>query len=106
MKKENNPWTKGVVLICTKCHKSITNLHDEGNAGENLKTFLKKSFKESGDSEKIRVVTSSCLNVCIDEKQAVSYAPIDGQTETFTLNPESERDELLQLLQKRLKGKV
>lgn len=103
MKKENNPWSKGVVLVCTKCHKAISNLHEDGNAGENLKTFLKKSFKESGDSAKIRVVTSSCLDVCVDEMQAVTYASVEGKTETFTLHPEKDREELLQLLQKKIK---
>ncbi|MGZ3769222.1 MAG: DUF1636 family protein [Bdellovibrio sp.] len=102
MKTENNPWTKGVVLVCTKCHKAISNLTEEGNAGENLKNYLKKSFKESGDSEKIRVVTSSCLNVCISETQAVTYSPVDGKTETFTLQPEQEREELLQFLRKKI----
>lgn len=102
MKRENNPWSKGVVLVCTKCHKAITRLHEDGNAGENLKAFLKKSFKESGDSAKIRVVTSSCLDVCVDDKQAVTYASVEGKTETFTLHPEEDREELLQLLRKKI----
>lgn len=102
MKKENNPWSKGVVLVCTKCHKAISHLHEDGNAGENLKTFLKKSFKESGDSSKIRIVTTSCLDVCIDEKQAVTYAPVDGKTETFTIHPEKDREEFLQMLRKKI----
>ena len=44
MKKEDNPWSKGVVLVCTKCHKSISSklLSEEGNAADNLKMFLKK----------------------------------------------------------------
>ena len=48
MKKEETPWSKGVVLVCTKCHKSINPslLTEEGNAGENLKNYLKTvSFK-------------------------------------------------------------
>lgn len=102
MKTENNPWSKGVLLVCTKCHKAISNLSEEGNAGENLKTFLKKSFKGSGDAAKIRVVTSSCLDVCISEMQAVTYASVEGKTETFTLHPENEREELLQVLRKKI----
>lgn len=100
MKKEETPWTKGVVLVCTKCHKSINPelLHEEGNAGENLKNFLKKSFKDSGDSAKIRVVTSSCLDVCIDDLQALTFAAVDGSTETLTLNPEKDRAQILQYL--------
>ncbi|WP_413569412.1 (2Fe-2S) ferredoxin domain-containing protein [Bdellovibrio sp. HCB117] len=106
IKKEENPWSKGIVLVCTKCHKSISSksLHEEGNAGENLKTFLKRSFKESGDLSKIRIVTSSCLDVCIDELQALTYASVDGDTETFTVHPEADREELMQILRMKIKG--
>lgn len=104
MKREENPWSKGIVLICTKCHKSISSklLEEEGNSADNLKMFLKKSFKESGDSSKIRVVTSSCLDVCIDDTQAVTYAGTDGETETFAIHPEKDREKFL----KYLKGKI
>lgn len=104
MKHEENPWSKGVVLICTKCHKSISAklLEEEGNSADNLKMFLKKSFKESGDSSKIRVVTSSCLDVCIDDKQAVAYAATDGRTETFTIHPEKDREKFLKYLKDKI----
>lgn len=105
MKHEETPWSKGVVLVCTKCSKSISakSLHEEGNAGENLKTFLKRTFKESGDLSKIRVVTSSCLDVCIDEYQALTYAPVEGKTETFIVHPEEDREQLLKMLREKIK---
>ena len=104
LKKEETPWSEAVVLVCTKCSKSIlaSSLQEEGNAGENLKTFLKKSFKESGDLSKIRIVTSSCLDVCIDETQAVTFASVEGDTETFTVHPEKDREELLKLLKSKI----
>lgn len=104
LKKEETPWSEAVVLVCTKCSKSISAsaLKEEGNAGENLKTFLKRSFKESGDLSKIRVVTSSCLDVCIDETQAITIAGTDGKTETFTVHPEKDREELLALLKTKI----
>jgi len=104
IKKEETPWSEGVVLICTKCHKSISSslLKEEGNAGENLKMFLKKSFKETGDLSKIRVITTSCIDVCIDDLQAVSFAPENGKTETFTIHPEKDREEFLELLKSKI----
>ena len=104
LKKEETPWSEAVVLVCTKCSKSISasSLQEEGNAGENLKTFLKKSFKEIGDLSKIRIVTSSCLDVCIDETQAVTFASVEGDTETFTVHPEKDREELLKLLKSKI----
>lgn len=104
MKQEENPWSKGIVLICTKCSKSISSkdLKEDGNAAENLKTYLKKTFKESGDLSKIRIVTSSCLDVCVDDFQAVTYAGVDGDTETFTVHPEEDREKLLKFLRKKI----
>ena len=104
IKKEETPWSEAVVLICTKCSKSISSsmLKEDGNAGENLKMFLKKSFKDSGDGGKIRVVTSSCLDVCIDDTQAVTFASVDGDTETFTVHPEKDREELLKMLKDKI----
>ena len=105
LKREENPWTEGIVMVCTKCAKSISSksLKEEGNAGENLKTYLKKSFKETGDLSKIRIVTSSCLDVCIDETQAVTYASTGGETVTFIVHPEEDRKELLNLLRDKIK---
>lgn len=104
MNREENPWSEGIVLICTKCQKSIrpSLLKEEGSCADNLKMFLKKSFKESGDSSKIRVVTSSCLDLCIDDTQAVSFAATGGQTQTFALHPEKDREELLKLLKDKI----
>jgi hypothetical protein len=100
MKREENPWSEGILLVCTKCSKSISAsmLKEEGNAGENLKMFLKKSLKDSG------VVTSSCLDVCIDDFQAVTYAETAGATETMILHPEKEREELLTFLKEKARG--
>lgn len=104
IKKEETPWSEAVVLVCTKCSKAISasSLKEEGNAGENLKNFLKRSFKDSGDLSKIRIVTSSCLDVCIDELQALTIASVNGLTETLTVHPEQDRDELLQLLRSKI----
>lgn len=105
MIKEENPWSKGIVMICTKCHKSIRSslLKEDGNSADNLKMYLKKSFKESGDGSKIRVVTSSCLDLCIDDTQAVTYAAVDGKTETYAIHPEKDREEFLNLLKDKIR---
>lgn len=101
IKKEESPWSEAVVMVCTKCHKAISPqlLTEEGNAGEGLKNFLKRSLRESGHGPKVRVVTSSCLDVCIDDLQAISIAKIDGGTECFTLHPEKDREQILKVLQ-------
>ncbi len=104
MKQEDNPWSKALVTVCTKCGKSISSkdLEDPGNVAENLKMYLKKSFKDSGDSKKIRVVTSSCLDICVDDYQAVTIAKTDGKTESWILHPEKEKKDLLEYLKKQI----
>lgn len=104
MKKEETPWSSGVLMICTKCHKSIdsSKLKEEGNCGENLKMDLKGRFKKADQGHKIRVVTSSCLDVCIDNEQAVAFAPVQGPTQTFIMHPEKDRDELFHWLEERI----
>lgn len=104
MKKEENPWSQAIVLVCTKCHKSIdaSLLKQEGNAGENLRNYLKDEFRQRGELDKVRIVTSSCLDICEANLQAVTYAGVHGETETFTLHPENEREELL----KYVSGKI
>lgn len=104
MKREENPWSEGIVLICTKCQKSISSklLEQSGDVADNLKMFLKKSLKESGDGGKVRVVTSSCLDVCIDDTQAVTFASTHGETETFAIHPEKDREKFLKYLHEKI----
>lgn len=106
MKKEETPWSQAIVMVCAKCGKSINSksLEDPANVADNLKMYLKKSFKETGDLDKIRIVTSSCLDVCIDEYQAVSIAKTGGQTETWIMHPEIEKKELLEYLREKIKN--
>lgn len=105
MKKEETPWSEAAVLICTKCNKSISSsaLKEDGNCGENLKFYLKSKLKEAGKNKDIRVMTSSCLDVCEDGWQAVTYTPVapaGKHTETFILHPEKDREEFLRWLLK------
>ncbi len=105
MQKEKTPRTESAVFICTKCDKKIdrSQLTEEGNAGENLKTFLKTKMREAGKAQEIRIMTSSCLDVCEDGKQAFTYTPVAPcakHTETFVVHPEKDREEILAWLLK------
>lgn len=105
MKEESTPWSKGAVLICTKCNKLIEEkeLKESGNCGENLKTYLKGKVREARGRD-IRVLTSSCLDVCEPGYQAVTYTPVSGtggETKTWILHPEKDREELLEWIVKK-----
>ncbi len=73
MKSVELPWNKAAVFICTKCAKSISGASVD--FADDLKKELKSEIKELGLSQEIRVMTSSCLNICEKEFQAVALIP-------------------------------
>src|SRR5690349_8164728 len=98
MKKIDSPWRRGALLICTKCGKSISakSLDDPDDVAGNLKNYLKTNLKERGLAKQIRVMTSSFLDICEKEAQAVSYCAVNGKdSQQWTLHPEKEKEELL-----------
>jgi hypothetical protein len=106
IEKQPTPWSEAVVTICEKCGKSLQGLKlkEEGNAAENLKRYLKSRFKAGDDPKKVRVVTSSCLDVCIKDKVALSYNPAAGSKrsqQVLTVHPEEDREQLFQILSKK-----
>ena len=66
------------------------------------------AFRARGDTQrmhkKIRVMVSGCLNVCIDNEQAVVYQPVSGVTEAFTIGSHLEENiqEMKEILAKKL----
>lgn len=101
MKKEEVPWSRRCVFICTKCHKSFPegSFSQEGNCGENLKNYLKAEVKQHQLQDEIRVMNSSCLNVCEPQRQAVFVQEASGSGKIYVLHPENERSEILQIVQ-------
>lgn len=105
MNKIDNRWQSGILMVCTACQKKTLDgveLKIEGNAGESLKNYLKSEMIQLGHGKTIRVITSSCLDVCQKGAQAVAFCPTNGATETYTLHPEKDREQLLQLLKSKI----
>lgn len=105
MEKQTTKWTMGALLICERCGKSFIpgTLKEPGEPAENLKKYLKSQLKDQGLSGDIRVMTSSCLGICEDNKQALTYLPSAGPgVETYTVHPEEDREVILDYL----KGKL
>ncbi|WP_413289993.1 (2Fe-2S) ferredoxin domain-containing protein [Bdellovibrio sp. HCB337] len=108
VEKQKTAWSDAVVLICEKCGKSLDDLKlkEDGNASENMKKYLKSQMKERGHGKQIRVINSGCLDICIKNKVAVSYNPIDTNKhtqQTFTVHPEEDREQILSYLISTLK---
>ncbi len=94
MKEEKLGWNKVAVFICTKCGKSISGA--SADLAEDLKKELKLELKQLGLAEDIRVMTSSCLNICEKEFQAVAVIPVkDSSKATIkVINPFKDKEAL------------
>lgn len=87
MIEEKKDWNKTGVWICSKCH-------DDSSVCEGLKLEFKSRFKEMGLSPKIRVMTSSCLGQCPENKQAVLVKKPDQSVIVYEVDPITDREEL------------
>jgi len=54
-------WSDKVVMVCTKC----------GDSAERIKSDLKDIAKAELPSSSVRVITTSCLNMCPVDKIAI-----------------------------------
>ncbi len=101
---EEVPWTDLAVLICSKCQTLFApgNLNMTGEVADQLKNQYKKRLKEEGLSEKCRVMVSGCQNVCLDNRQAVTFFPSCGNTNTITMHPDIDSEAVYQLIQEAL----
>ena len=81
IEKADVGWSESVVMICTKCGKQFDkDRHKE--SPDRIKSELKlKSRSELGPS--VRVITTSCLNICPVDKIAIVKAS-NGDAGVFT----------------------
>lgn len=92
MKSENTSWNKVGVWICNKCIKN-------SDFAESLKAEWKLKIKDQGRSAEIRVMTSSCLNSCPVDQQAILVIEKNGPQKIITCDPtENSKKTLLSML--------
>jgi hypothetical protein len=89
----------GLVLVCERCYRErIPEEAPEAAAqiGDfDLRDWLKRELKANGEWGPIRVVSSSCLDVCAKDKVTVCFYPKNGEpAEVIVVDPVGERDEL------------
>jgi ferredoxin len=65
-------WSTVVVMICTKCGKQFSGDSDK-EAPERMKSEL-KSIAKIHLGKSVRVINSSCLNICPVDKIAIAVA--------------------------------
>jgi predicted metal-binding protein len=55
------PWQGELVLVCTKCTKKLKRRKD---GGLNVRKWLKKRSKKSGNGLELRVIGVNCVKMC------------------------------------------
>jgi predicted metal-binding protein len=97
---------KGLVLVCERC--STERIPEEApevaeRMGDfNLRDWLKSTLKEDGRWGEIRVISTSCMDVCARGRITVAIAPEDGETKVLVVDPLDDKAELYAKIVKKL----
>ena len=100
MQSVNPKWLQsGLVLVCERCSKE--RIPEEcpevaERIGDfNLRDWLKGELKSHGEWGPIRVISTSCMDVCALGKVTVCLDPKNGDpAHILTVDPLAERDNL------------
>jgi predicted metal-binding protein len=89
----------GLVLVCQRCSKE--RIPEESpevaeRIGDfSLRDWLKAELKEHGQWGPIRVISTTCMDVCAKGKVTVCLDPKNGDPpQVFIVDPIEERDEV------------
>ncbi len=103
MQDVNPKWAgAGLVLVCKKCSEERIPEETPEIARKigdfSLRDWLKKQLKERGIWGEVRVVGTSCLDVCAKGKVTVCIDPQSPgrESEIFIVDPLDERDAVLE----------
>lgn len=98
MKNEQIQWGTAAVFICTKCGKSIPGA--PADLGEQLKAEFKTEMNKLGLGKEVRVMTSSCLDICESGMQAVAFIPKGDASQAIVkvFDPLTEKEDFRQAL--------
>ncbi|MBH8575796.1 hypothetical protein I8752_22895 [Nostocaceae cyanobacterium CENA369] len=98
-------WQNGLILVCSQCtveqfSDSYHRVSSSTTASEELQKWLKSRLKFDRLWGKYRVVSSSCLGVCLKERVAVVlYHDAVGQ-QCFIISPQNECEILYSYIKK------
>lgn len=89
-------WSDSLIMVCTKCGNQFNNSSGT-EAPDRIKSELKiKTKQEFGEA--IRVISTSCLNICPKNKIAIAVArkKTDKVFEAFAVDPDIACEELFE----------
>lgn len=98
-------WHENLILICEKCGKKLSESKSDLNPAIELKDWLKKELKNRDLWGTSRVVTTTCLDICPDQKIAVAFVSDRPDLGNWAeeIRPGDERGKILQIAIERAK---
>jgi predicted metal-binding protein len=90
-------WSKSVVMICQRCGEQFQSSFDKVSP-ERIKSELKSSVKAKNLGDEVRVITTSCLNMCPKERIAIAIAEEGRHFVGLSVDNKTSGDELFDQL--------
>ena len=107
MKQVTPKWAEsGAVFVCERCYRE--RIPDETpeiaeRIGDfALREWLKERCKEAGYGKRVRVMGTTCQDVCEIAKVTVTIESPNGERETFAIDPLEERDAIFERIKAKL----
>jgi predicted metal-binding protein len=92
----------GLVLVCEKCYKERIPDESPDTAARigdfNLRDWMKSELKARGEWGPIRVIGTSCLDICAKDLCTVALEKNGDRARVLVLDPIDEREDLLRLV--------
>jgi hypothetical protein len=93
----------GLVLVCERCFKERIPEETPDVAARigdfNVRDWLKAELKEHGEWGPIRVISTTCMDVCALGKVTVCLDPKNGDpAQIYTIDPVEERTNLYDII--------
>lgn len=111
MKSVTPKWSaSGAVLVCQKCYRE--RIPDETpeiaeRIGDfRLREWLKERCKEAGFGKRVRVIGTTCQDICDVARVTVTILPTGagGEMETLSIDPLEEREAIFQRITEKLRS--
>ncbi len=108
MKAVERKWKSGAVLVCEKCY--TTRIPDEtpeiaAAIGDfRLRDWLKERCREAGFGKRVRVMGTTCQDVCEVGRVTVTILPLSDTApmETFAVDALEDREAVFQRIRERV----
>ena len=95
------PWNQGVIMICSKCSRKLEGRDSKfKDTADYFKGELKSLARARGHGKNMRVITTSCLDICPDERVAIALIGTQAKEniKAITVTQDAEPEKIFDAL--------